>query len=339
MSHIPLDPRARDLMKSHRVLEKTSSNYQKALSKFDLHVLQPKRIKWQQLHYADKVTLILNYMTSLRSSSDPTRGAINTFVRAISWHHNTTLNQQMDPTKDHTIAALRDAIETSFPDIPIHRRQPLSKTQLRALTTTALKWAREGRPQFYRMYVLIILSYKAATRISELLKLTRRDVSIEKDHFSFNFPTRKNKKRRLASMVFIAKDPDSVLCPQATLVEYLHRLEIMSCPTNMSEATFEMQYIFPGAYVHTSTGLPTNHITYSTVNEQLAELLVSIGLDSHNYGWHSTRSSAITHMRQANLSPDSVAAHTGHHDINSLQTYDQKSIETRLIPSQRGLKL
>jgi integrase len=245
----------------------------------------------------------------------------------------------MDPTKDHTIKALRDAIETSFPDIPIHRRQPFSKTQLRALASTALNWAREGRPQFYRMYVLIILSYKAATRIDELLKLIRRDVLIEKDHFSFNFPSRKNKKRRLASMVFIAKDPDSILCPHATLIEYLRRMEILTRPTNMSEASFEMQYIFPGAYEYVSTGLPTNHITYSTVNDQLAELIVSIGLDSHNYGWHSTRSSAITHMRQAKLSPDTVAAHTGHHDIKSLQTYDQKSTQDRLIPSKIGLNL
>ena len=140
----------------------------------------------------------MNYITQLRHTPDPTRGAIKTVVRALAWHHNTSLTSGPDPLLTPLLSVMnyRQAIEESFPDTDTKRRLPLTKLktrQIRLIATTAYKWSTSGRPEYYRLFILIILFYKAATRI---LQLTRKDIVITKDYIRFNFSSRKNKKRR-----------------------------------------------------------------------------------------------------------------------------------------------
>jgi integrase len=328
-------------MLSNRVRSTTSNDYVSSLKRFRDSYLIPASMSWHSwcsLSTISKTHVMINYIIQLRCEDTPTRGSIDTFVRAISWHHHTKLTNDPDPSTSPAIRDLRDAIERSFPDTPIHRRFPFSKNQLRSIACTAYHWAVNGRPDFYRLFVLIILSYKAASRISELLLLTRRDILLTPELFRLNLITRKNKKRRDPSLIYIANDPDSAFCPHKILSDYLAHIGILTCPPGFqsvaAQQAFLSSFVFPGGFVDATTQLPTGPISYTRVYDQLVELLLHLGINPEHFGWHSPRSSAITDMKEAGLSDEAIAAHTGHRDVASLRIYAQGTIPSRLKASQ-----
>jgi integrase len=328
-----LDPRASTIMAAERVLPKTIRTYMAALNRFHTLYLLPQNLVWHNSPLSQKTLMMVNHITRLRHSPDATRGAISTFVRAISWHHHTSFIDHADPSLSEAIVDYRRAIEHTFLDNPIKRRLPFTKAQIRLIARAAYEWAMT-RPQFYRIFVLIILSYKAATRISELLRLTRGDLILAPTWLRFNFPTRKTKKRRLPELLYMADDPLSAFCPLKIMSNYLSHQGLLTCPANMSKESFHASLVFPGGFVDYHTGVPTGPISYHQVYNQLVELLAFLKLDPHKFGWHSPRSTAITHMQSAGMSDKDIATHTGHHDITSLGSYAQGTIPSRLKASQ-----
>ncbi len=276
---------------------------------------------------------MINYITYLRYLPNSTRGAISTFIRAISWHHHSSFAlHHADPSNCEAITDYRHAIERTFPDTTINRRVPFTKSQIRSIAYTAYEWALT-RPQFYRIFILIVLSYKAATRISELLRLTRGDVIFAATWLRFTFPKRKAKKRREAELLYIANDPTSAYDPHLIMGNYLNHLHILTRPAGTSKEVFNTSLLFPGGHVDVHN-TPTGPISYRQVYNQLVELLFHLGLDHHKFGWHSPRSSAITDMQSAGMSDKDIAIHTGHHDLSSLGSYAQGTIPSRLRASQ-----
>ena len=308
---------------------KDSSRYTSALLRFDKNHLTALSVPpWRLCDHETKVRIIINYITQLRHTPDSTRGAIKTFIRAIAWYHNTSLTSGPDPTTDPIISNYRQAIEGSFPDTDTKRRLPLTKDQIRLIATTAYRWSTSGRPEYYRLFILIILSYKAATRISELLKLTRRDVVLTGGYIRFNFITRKNKKRRDPSISYVAGDTTSPFCPVKIMANYFTLLNL-----NSSDPSSDYRIIFPGGFVNSITGAPTGHISYTQVYNQLICLLQSLNINPALFGWHSPRSSAVVDMMEGGLTDEQIARHTGHRAISSLHTYAQGTIPSRLKAS------
>ena len=320
-------------MLNHYVHSDTSTRRIRALHKFHFHQLS-NNLPWHNLNHDGRVVTILNYITHLRSSSDATRGSIATFCQASSWAHRASLSPGPAPADNELVVNYRKAIERSFDDTPIKKRFPFTRNQTRGIALTALSWARGGRPQYYRIYVLIVLSYKAATRISELLALTRGNVIVAEKHLRFNFLTRKNKKRREACLSFVQSEQGSPLCPVNIVRLYLQDMGLLHPPTNDTELpAFNSRYVFPGGRADVLTGHPISSISYKSVYEQLKTLLLSMDMDPSKFGWHSPRSSAITDMQTAGMSDEAISRHTGHRDIKSLESYKQGTLSSRLAAS------
>jgi integrase len=336
------DPRAHILFQENRIA--TAAKLSGPLNRFTSYLTSLNLI-WESLLPIQQHTVLINYLTHLRHSVSPTRGAISDAVRAISFHHRSKLSiDYPDPTKSSVVADYLAAIEKSFPDTPVHRRLPLTKANTASLTLLAHDWATTGRPHFFRMYVLIPLAYKAASRIGEILSLRRKHIIIstsDPQHFVLDFPKRKCKKRREQSLSYVSKDPDSSVCPYETMISYLRQLGILH-PRSFSPEDiqqWEESFLFPGGLVYRSTGLPTGSITYHAVYDQLKALCSHKGLDVSDFGWHSTRSAAITDSLHAGFTQEQVASHSGHADVRSLSIYNQGTITSKLSISKKALYL
>ena len=97
--------------------------------------------------------------------------------------------------------------------------------------------------------------------------------------------------------------------------------------------SWEESFIFPGGLSHVATGLPTGHITYHAVYDQLKLLCDHVGLDVSLFGWHSTRTSGVSDLFSAGLAPHDIAAHSGHRSLKSLEVYNQGTLKSRLKAS------
>jgi integrase len=290
----------------------TSAAHVKVLKKFD-NYLKGFGISWEF------------------NKAGATRGSLNGFLNAIFWHHGVFLTPGPNPEQSPEVSVFRKSLELSFPDTPVKRRYPFTANQIRWIVATALEWAAHGRPQFYRIAVLAILAYKTGARISELLHLTRGDVILTlEDYFRLEFKSRKNKKRRVPSFVFVGRDPASAgCCPYAVLFGYLRDMLLLyPSQRGISKGALDTLCIFPGELGGAS------HITYRAVYDQLREILTALGLDWRTWGWHSPRSSAITHLQDAGFQDSVIAVHTGHRDPKSLQSYSQGTVESRLRVSE-----
>jgi integrase len=334
-SPFPLHPSVKELLLKHRLHPSTINAYTSSLSKF-ANFIDFDLSDYCGLPLSAQHTAILNYIAHLQSSAGSTRGSITSFTAAVGWLHRTTLSDQPNPAQSKAVSDLAAAAERSFPDVPIKRRIPFSKSQIKSIALAAYNLSTVGkRPQFYRIFILIILSYKCASRIAELLALTRKHIEFHPGYFIINFPSRKNKKRREASLSFIAGDKDSILCPLQILIDYLTHLRIFHplTPSPEHTAIWESSFIFPGGLTCISSGLPTNHISYHQVYDQLVEVLTSLNLDVTLFGWHSPRSTGTTVLLDSGMTRESVAIHTGHRDLRSLDSYDQGTILGRLKAS------
>ena len=326
-----LDPRASTLFHDHRI--KTAAKLTGAFERF--HAFIPSDIDWNTTPFSVKHTLILNYVTHLRNLPNASRGSITDGIRSISFFHRSLLNNEPDPTSSPSLRDFLAAVENSFPDTDVRRRFPFTRAEIARLTLLSHDWSVSGRPHFHRMFILIPLSYKAASRIGEILQLQRKDVVFSDTHFVLNFPSRKNKKRRTPSLCFIDNDPDSCFDLRAAFTGYLSHLNILR-PASGSPQDFvlwEEAYIFPGGFIDTTTGRPTGPITYHAVYDQLKLLCNHLGLDASLFGWHSTRTSGVSDLFSAGFAPSDIAAHSGHRSLKSLDSYNQGTLKSRLKTS------
>ena len=292
-------------------------------------------IDWYLTPGQIKHTVIINYITHLRSLPGATRGSISDGIRSISFFHRSLLIDEPDPTSSPSLRDFLAAVENSFPDTDVRRRFPLTRAEIARLTLLSHDWATTGRPHFFRMFILIPLAYRAASRISEILKLRRKDIIFNNSHFVLNFQDRKNKKRRTPSICYIDNDPESCFDLRAAFTAYLTQLRILS-PASSSPndiSLWEESFVFPGGLSHTITGLPTGPITYHAVYDQLKLLCTHVGLDVSIFGWHSTRTSGVSDLFSAGLAPHEIAAHSGHRSLKSLDSYDQGTLKSRLKAS------
>lgn len=226
---------------------------------------------------------------------------------AISWLHSITC---FDPPSSPLISSILDYARHTKP-AALFQRLPFSADHVVSLINAALQRSSSALSNL-RLATLISVAFAGFFRISELLALTWNSISFDSAGALIKIKNAKTDFNRQGQSVHI-KSTASPLCP----VNFLHSWS-RKCGSNLPQDSL----VFPALYSRRGRSYVSDSpFAYDAARRELSELLSSVALPPHLYGWHSFRSGGASTAINNGLDPRLVQRHGRWRSSVSLERY------------------
>ena len=240
-----------------------------------------------QRHMPASTETIALYLTSLVQAGTSKSSLIKAFY-AISWFHKLE-GVEYNPC-DHS-AWLKLCLDGCCRLVakPVRKKEPLSIDNIKAFVHNYA--GVNCLLSDLRITTLVLLSFAGFLRINEVLKLRRSDIKFYPSYCTIFIRSSKTDVYRLGDNLVIART-GSLCCPVQLLERYLQTANITDSDSD--------EYIFRAVMYETASKSQklrpdcNKALSYSTVRSIFLCKLADMGLNPHNYGLHSMRSSAAT---------------------------------------------
>ncbi len=188
------------------------------------------------------------------------------------------------------------------------------KRQARALHYSALPALVDvfgDTPLDLRNKTLVLLGFAAALRRSEIAALELTALQIDKHGLTLTLPRSKADRHGEGETVFVARHPDTRLCPVVTVekwVKFRRSIEDIKEPRLFLRANRNHSFRNAG-------------ISEQTVNLVIKQAVDTLGFDASRYSGHSLRSGLATSAADAGLDLKAIMSQTRLRSARQAMTY------------------
>ena len=238
--------------------------------------------------------------------------AIDSALYGIRWAHK--IAGLESPTEHPTVLAAAEGARRKLSK-PVQPKQPLdleTVVQVAQYYNTAL-----ASLAAIRFLFVLLVGYAGLFRISELLSIKVKDISISGDGMSIFISQRKNDQFREGHTSLIARS-SKVSCP-VSITERL--LALLASPKESCSPV--LRRIVPtknGAYFHKSLG-----ISYSTIRDEFKKYISPFVNDPGDYCLHSLKSGGASNDGYKLSDPELKDRHAGWKNPCTKRRYTKRS--------------
>lgn len=249
-----------------------------------------------------------------------TFSTVNTAFYSVKWAHE--ICGQLDPTSNTFVKNLLESAKRTAKN-PVNKKDPVSKDILIDLCSM---YQYSNDLTVVRDLVMILLSFSAFLRFSELSQLKCNDVTIKEGYLVLKIRKSKTDQYRAGDEVLVSKG-QSLACPYSMFLRYLGLANI--------EISTDMYLFRPLYRSKDKCGLikVNRPISYTTARECMIKRLKMVAPEL-NLGLHSLRSGGATSAANAGVNDRCWKRHGRWKSDSSKDGYVADSVANRLQVSE-----
>jgi integrase len=264
------------------------------------------------------------YITHLANSVS-NYASVNLVISALAWAH--TVNGLVSPTRHPLVVEVLNGVKRMLAQ-PVSHKEPFTAANIReffAVMDSSLLTD-------VRNTALIVTAFFAFLRISELLQLKRKNLTIHKTHVELFISQAKTDQLREGRTVFIAR-LDGTECPVRLLLLYASLAGFQL--GKASESFIFTRCIFKNKKLGLHN--PMVALTYNNVCDIVKNKASQINLNAKMYSTHSMRSGGATSAASSGVSERLLQMHGRWACLESKDRYVKEGVESRLSVSKNLL--
>ena len=258
------------------------------------------------------------YLTHI-SKNDITYSVINTACAAIAWAHK--IAGHASPLADVQLGEVLEGLKRRLAK-PRAPKEPFELSHMHLL----FDLMDIDSLTDVRNTLLIILSFYAFLRVSELLSITWSDLEISQNHIKINIQQSKADQLREGNDVVVSRI-SGAFCPVKLMETYI---------SMSGKCWAENDFLFCRVFISNGKQFlqKTKKMSYSNVIDIVKRKSDAIGLDSKEYSTHSMRAGGATLAANSGVLDRLFQRHGRWKSVQSKNAYIKDSLESRLKVSR-----